>query len=67
MTKIIGNIFFFFLVQDKETSIDLATPSSKVTNTTSKHPRKKLVKFFTTHYSPKTKTQIKNIQELQIQ
>ena len=38
MTKIAG-YFFFFLVQDRETSINLATLSSKLTNTTSKHPR----------------------------
>ena len=38
MTKIIA-YFFFFLAQDRETSINLAALSSKVTNTTSMHPR----------------------------
>ena len=37
-TKMIGH-FFFFWVQDRETSINLTTLSSKITNTTSKHPR----------------------------
>ena len=40
MTKITG-YFFFFWVQDRETSINLATLSSKITNTTSMHPRNK--------------------------
>ena len=39
MTKITGYFFFFFWVQDRETSINLATLSSKITNTNSKHPR----------------------------
>ena len=39
MTKITGYFFFFFWVQDRETSINLATLTSKITNSTSKHPR----------------------------